>query len=71
MAPGGWVFDKTAVIAWARLLNETRQKDFRRQRDKFMSEAKIEVLANVLANAIGMASTYWILRAREIVKGEG
>ncbi len=66
LAPAGWAFDKTATIAWARLLTETRIKDFKRQRDKFTTEAKISVLALVLANAIGMADTYWVLRAREI-----
>jgi len=69
VAPGG-SFDKTATIAWARLLTETRNKDFKRQRDKFMCEAKIEVLSIVLANAVGMASFYWVMTAREIVAEE-
>ncbi len=70
-APGGWPFDKTAVIVWAAILAETRLKSFKRQRDKFVCEAKIEVLANVLANALGMASTYWVLEARAVVEEEG
>lgn len=70
-APAGWEFDKTAVIAWSKLIEETRTKDFKRLRDKFMVEAKIEALANVLACSLGMATHYWVMAAREIAKEGG
>lgn len=66
IAPDEWTFDETATEVWYWLLAETRRKEFKRQRDKFTCEAKIEVLANILANVLGMAGAYWVLQAREI-----
>lgn len=66
-APDHSNFDRGSIEMWYWLLVYTRKKDFIRQRDKFVNEGKIEVLANCLANCNGMAGTYWILQAREIV----
>lgn len=52
------------------LVVQTRMKGFKRQRDKFTAEAKIDVLSILLANTMGMAPTYWVLTAREIVSTE-
>lgn len=60
--------DKTAVEAWYWLCANTAKTEFKLRRDMFETTAVIEVLAKVLANTHGMAGTYWIIAAREIVK---
>ena len=70
LAPAGWEFDETAIIVWARLLqltNESR-RPFKRQRDKFVVAGQIEILAIILANALGMATPYWEQAALEFVE---
>lgn len=71
-APARWEFDKTAVIAWCALLHQVEELARpQRRRTRLMHhriDGKIEVLCNVLANALGMASTYWLNQAEEINK---
>jgi hypothetical protein len=71
-APDGWQFGKTDVIVWARLMDcvEIRQQGvLKRRRDEHVFDGKIDELANVLANAHGMASPYWINAAKELTDG--
>lgn len=72
LAPTGWEFDKTATIVWARLLTLYRRanKPFKTQRDRLVHDGKIEIIALVLASALGMATPYWQNAARDIVRAE-
>lgn len=72
-APDGYDYDKTATIAWARLLDLTREmhgQRMHRQSQKYFHrvDAKMEILAVVLASSLGMAAPYWYQRAREILE---
>jgi hypothetical protein len=71
-APEKWKFDKTTTIVWAKLLELARDYigPFQRQRDKYVAEGQIDVLANVLANSLGMADYYWRRQALDIAEGE-
>lgn len=65
--PAGWKFDKTATHVWAALLREQRRSKFKLARDRHARDIAVGMLANILANAIGMASVYWTQAAKEIV----
>lgn len=72
LAPGGWEFDKTATIAWAKLLELVREqrKPQKLKRDEYVLDGQSLVLSVVLANSLGMASFYWREQARGIVRSE-
>lgn len=61
LAPATWEFDKTATVAWAKLLELTRESRMPHKslRDRKVLEGQIYILAIVLANALGMAPPYW------------
>jgi hypothetical protein len=70
-APAGWEFDATAVLVWSTLVQRTREMHGpgARRRTRlahFRLDGQIEELANVLANALGMAAPYWYDAAREV-----
>jgi ribosome modulation factor len=66
-APDGWIFDRTAITAWLWIVSfqhDLLTKDFKRARDRHVLVGKVEALALVLANSLGMAGTYWELEAK-------
>jgi len=73
-APDGWTFDKTAVIAWARILFYAKSikdidlKPKMTQKDIARLEAKLDVLADVLATSLGMAPFYWSEAAKDFAR---
>lgn len=68
LAPDDWKFDKSATIVWSTLLRYTCEQRHtpKSKRDGFVLAGKIDALANVLANSLGMATYYWITQARAI-----
>lgn len=70
LAPAGWDFNSTDARVWSKLLDLTRNTQFKTKRDEAVNNAQIEVLANVLANCLGMAAFYWVKVAREFVEKE-
>ncbi|QIG66768.1 hypothetical protein EVB27_098 [Rhizobium phage RHph_TM16] len=67
-APADWVFDTTAVTAWLWICNyqhDLLTKKFRSIKERTYVEGKIEGLAVVLANAIGMAAAYWSMESKK------
>ena len=72
-APEGWEFDKTAVEVWWHLLMETtdmlasKGKNGRKAQ-RFMENRleRIDALACVLADSLGMASHYWVMQAQTL-----
>ena len=67
-APRGWTFNKTDKIVWVQLCARVRdrQKPQKLKRSQYELEAKIDALAIVLANSLGMASHYWMVKAAEL-----
>ncbi len=71
-APTG-AMDKTAISVWVWLLNHTgdlialRENPKAKKVDIAVTEGKINALAVVLANAVGMAATYWEMEARRLL----
>ena len=71
-APTGGL-DKTAISVWLWLLNHTEdhlillEDPIAKKRDIAVAEGKINALAIVLANAVGMASSYWEMEARRLL----
>ena len=63
-------FDPTSLECWVWLLVTSREKKFRLKRDKIINDAKIEILAQVLANTNGMSTFYWTMLARDAVTEE-
>lgn len=72
IAPAGWTFDKTATIAWCKMV--TIQRDMNNappqttKRDLAVMQGKIETLGSVLALSLGMAEFYWTQAAQEFAE---
>lgn len=68
VAPGGWKFNTTDIIVWARLMTLTRERrnKLKRVRDGYVLDGQIEILSIILANSLGMASYYWRKCASEL-----
>lgn len=69
-APAQFEFDKTATMAWARLVRLTQEleKPAKRQRDRHVLEGQIDILALVLSDSLGFAKPYWTRLAEEFAK---
>lgn len=67
-APAGWDFDETAIHVWSALLAETRRSPIL-ARDKHAQRWACDLLGNILANTLGMASFYWTEAAKTLTKG--
>lgn len=66
-APSGWKFDDGTTEAWYWLVAFSRSDiRFKTKRDAYVNDARREILAQVLANTLGMASPYWLRCATEI-----
>jgi hypothetical protein len=70
-APAQFEFDKTATMAWVRLVRLTQDltKPTKRQRDRHVLEGQIDILALVLSDSLGFAKPYWTRLAQEFAKG--
>lgn len=74
LAPASFHFDKTARIAWSRLVHycdehEKKSVDSRTlKRDIVKLEAKIEALADILASSLGMAGFYWKMAGQDFAR---
>ena len=69
-APANFEFDKTATMAWIRLLDLTRAagQPMKLKRDLHVIEGQIDVLALVLSNALGYTKFFWEKTAREFAQ---
>lgn len=79
-APAGWEFDKTAVEVWWRLtqevtdrLNVSGHPKPSRKLERFIDNRsqRIDALACVLSNSLGMASFFWVMEATKVARAEG
>lgn len=72
--PTGFQYDKTAIVAWNKLLNVTEQLIHAQQskrsllRDQAAMAAQRRALANVLADSLGMADFFWEQASLELAK---
>lgn len=67
-APDRWWFDKTATIAWAKLLDLMKEPQAKTKREEYAKDRQIYILALVLANSLGMAPPYWTEAARKLCR---
>lgn len=72
-APSGWEFDKTAIIAWCKLMHEAKEINLMKRgakrhlmRDLDRAMVKAKCLSQVLASSIGMSDFYWIEAAKDL-----
>lgn len=72
-APAGWTFDSTQTSVWLWLCAHTRTRSsgkLKTQKEIRFVEGKIDALAQILANTLGMAAFYW-QQAAKVVVSEG
>jgi hypothetical protein len=76
-APAGWAFDNTLrVSVWLALRSNVREEVRRgrhvspRSHEALERRARIQCLANLLANDLGKSLSYWLDEADRIVRAE-